>query len=104
MIDLKELVLVGGIEAIYKACVIFLFLMLVVSYYQRRTGEGERLGLLSFPVTFKYFFCDTSKSRAKTGLTFLRCMKLQNPPRIHSDVSCCRQHASRKSVTGESSA
>lgn len=31
-------------------------------------------------------------------------MKLQNPPRVQSNVSCCLQHASRKSVTGESSA
>ena len=35
---------------------------------------------------------------------YLRCMKLQNPPRLHSFVSFCRQQASRKSVTGESSA
>ena len=33
-----------------------------------------------------------------------RCMKLQKPPRLHSPFSFCRQHASRKSVTGESSA
>lgn len=33
-----------------------------------------------------------------------RCMKLQNPPRLHSPFSFWRQQASRKSVTGESSA
>jgi hypothetical protein len=33
-----------------------------------------------------------------------RCMKLQKPPRLHSPFSFWRQHASRKSVTGESSA
>lgn len=31
-------------------------------------------------------------------------IKLQNPPRLHSPMSFCRQQASRKSVTGESSA
>jgi len=31
----------------------------------------------------------------------LRCIKLQKPPRVHSDISYCRQHASRKSVTYE---
>jgi hypothetical protein len=36
--------------------------------------------------------------------TGLMCMKLQNPPRVHSLCSYWRQHASRKSVTGESSA
>ena len=35
---------------------------------------------------------------------FLECMKLQNPPRLHSSLSNCRQHASRKSVTGDNSA
>ena len=34
----------------------------------------------------------------------LRCMKLQNPDLVHSPVSYWRQHASRKSVTGVSSA
>jgi hypothetical protein len=33
-----------------------------------------------------------------------RCMKLQKPPRLHSPFSFWRQQASRKSVTGESSA
>jgi len=33
-----------------------------------------------------------------------RCMKLQNPPLLHSPFSFWRQQASRKSVTGESSA
>lgn len=33
-----------------------------------------------------------------------RCIKLQKPPRLHSPFSFWRQHASRKSVTGESSA
>lgn len=33
-----------------------------------------------------------------------RCIKLQNPPRLHSPFSFWRQQASRKSVTGESSA
>lgn len=33
-----------------------------------------------------------------------RCIKLQNPPRLHSPFSFCRQQASLKSVTGESSA
>lgn len=31
-------------------------------------------------------------------------MKLQNPPRLHSPISFCLQHASLKSVTGDSSA
>ena len=31
-------------------------------------------------------------------------MKLQNPPRLHSPFSFWRQQASRKSVTGDSSA
>merc|ERR1719412_1830533 len=34
----------------------------------------------------------------------LRCMKLQNPDLVHSPVSYWRQQASRKSVTGVSSA
>ena len=34
----------------------------------------------------------------------LKCMKLQKPPRLHSPFSFWRQQASRKSVTGESSA
>jgi len=33
-----------------------------------------------------------------------RCIKLQKPPRLHSPFSFCRQQASRKSVTGDSSA
>ena len=33
-----------------------------------------------------------------------KCIKLQKPPRLHSPFSFCRQQASRKSVTGESSA
>lgn len=32
-----------------------------------------------------------------------RCMKLQNPPRLHSPFSFWRQQDSRKSVTGDSS-
>ena len=33
-----------------------------------------------------------------------KCIKLQNPPRLHSPFSFCRQQASLKSVTGDSSA
>lgn len=32
-----------------------------------------------------------------------KCMKLQNPERVHSPISYWRQHASRKSVTGDNS-
>lgn len=57
----------------------------------------------------------TFRSRCSTACSWCRalssrrcglrtCIKLQNPPRWHSFVSCCRQHASRKSVTGDSSA
>ena len=42
--------------------------------------------------------------RTSSGDASRRCMKLQKPPRLHSPFSFCRQHASRKSVTGESSA
>jgi hypothetical protein len=42
---------------------------------------------------------DTSSLEARR-----RCIKLQKPPRLHSPFSFWRQHASRKSVTGESSA
>lgn len=43
-------------------------------------------------------------SRTKGGDACRRCIKLHWPPRLHSLVSFCRQHASRKSLTGDSSA
>lgn len=46
--------------------------------------------------------------RGKTNLIVrdrgFKCIKLQNPPRVHSPNSYCRQQASLKSVTGDSSA
>lgn len=49
-------------------------------------------------------FCPWRSELARSLEGRRRCIKLQNPPRLHSPFSFCRQQASRKSVTGESSA
>merc|ERR1719239_801642 len=44
-----------------------------------------------------------SSFRSSRDIGF-KCMKLQNPARVHSPISYWRQQASLKSVTGDSSA
>lgn len=80
--------------------------VLLYVYHLLLVGSG--LGLLvtllsSRPLTFNHFFVDNSISRSSSGLGTLRCMKLQKPPRTQPSPLFRRQHASRKSVTGESS-
>lgn len=48
--------------------------------------------------------CPARRELTRSFEASRRCMKLQNPPRLHSPFSFCRQQASRKSVTGDSSA
>jgi len=61
---------------------------------------------ISFFVGFKRLsnLCPARRDDTSSFDASRRCMKLQNPPRLHSPFSFCRQQASLKSVTGESSA
>lgn len=68
------------------------------------SGLGLRLMLLSScPRALSHFFIPSSNSLSNSGLGSLRCMKLQNPPLTQPSPLFSRQHASRKSVTGDSS-
>lgn len=68
------------------------------------SGLGLRLALLSsLPLALNHFLVLSSISRSSSSLGFLRWMKLQKPPRTHPSPEFSRQHASRKSVTGDSS-
>ena len=72
-----------------------------VQYLSYRPGDLDLdldLRLLLPPVRRPY------KNLFRSFDIGLRCMKLQNPPRVHSPISYCLQQASLKSVTGDSSA
>ena len=69
---------------------------------------GSGLGLLvmllsSLPLALSHFFVPSSSSRSNSGLGSFLWMKLQNPPLTHPSPLLSLQHASRKSVTGDSS-
>lgn len=69
---------------------------------------GSGLGLFvillsSLPLSLNHFFVPNSNSRSNSALGSFLCMKLQNPPLTHPSPLLSRQHASLKSVTGESS-
>jgi len=69
---------------------------------------GSGLGLLvillsSLPRSLNHFFVPNSNSRSSSALGSFRCIKLQKPPLTHPSPLFNLQHASRKSVTGESS-
>ena len=69
---------------------------------------GSGLGLLdillsSLPLILNHFLVLNSSSRSNSALGFFLWMKLQKPPRTQPSPLFSRQHASRKSVTGESS-
>ena len=68
------------------------------------SGVGDRLGVFSsLPSALSHFLVESTSSRSSSSAGFLRCMKLQKPPRTQPSPELRRQQASRKSVTGESS-
>lgn len=68
------------------------------------SGVGDRLGVFSSrPSALSHFLVESTSSRSSSSAGFLRCMKLQKPPRTQPSPELRRQQASRKSVTGESS-
>lgn len=69
-----------------------------------------RLLQLIFTANQKTFYIGREQNEQWIGTYLLRsleigfkCMKLQKPERVHSPISYWRQHASRKSVTGDNS-
>ena len=82
-------------------------------YYPRHIIQylflvGSGLGLLvtllsSLPLALSHFFVPSSSSLSNSGLGSFRCMKLQKPPLTQPSPLLSLQHASLKSVTGDSS-
>src|SRR5437016_144363 len=68
------------------------------------SGLGLLLWLLSSrPRSRSHFFVESSSSLSSSALGSFLWIKLQKPPRTHPSPLLSRQHASRKSVTGDSS-
>ncbi|OMH84483.1 hypothetical protein AX774_g2003 [Zancudomyces culisetae] len=70
----------------------------------KKDDDGHEAQRLLFLSSLIVNLCASYNSSSRPLLGLRRCIKLQNPPRLHSEFSYCRQHASLKSATGDSSA